>query len=130
MKTVSRVLGVVLLVCPAVVAQSQRGTLCVAPNSPEPPTRVSPAQSYNPATLTFKIDKRPPVPWPHKESVKIDDLDVNERHLVVLVSDGKTIQSFWFRFSEHKATDLCISFDGYQGVQLDDRKSSPWCKCK
>jgi hypothetical protein len=78
----------------------------------------------------LKIDKRPPVPWPHKESVKIDDLDVSERHLVVLVSDGKTIQSFWFRFSEYKATDLCIIFDGYEGVQLDDRKSSPWCKCK
>lgn len=130
MKIASRSLWVLLLTCPALIAQSGRGTLCVAPNSSEPPTRFSPGQFYNPATLTLKIDKRPPVPWPHKESIKIDDLDVSERHLVVLTSDGKKIQSFWFRFSEYKTTDLCISFDGYQGVQVEDKKSSPWCKCK
>jgi len=118
----------VFLACPAVMAQSGRGTLYVRPNSSEPPTRVSPGQFYNPATLTLKIDKRPPIPWPHKESVKIDDLDVNERHLVVLTSDGKNVQSFWFRFSDYKTTDLCIGFDGYQGVQLHE-KNSPLCKC-
>jgi hypothetical protein len=91
---------------------------------------VTPGQNFNPATLTLKIDKRPPIPWPHKESVKVEDLDVGERHLVVLTSDGKKIQSFWFNFSDYKTTDLCISFDGYQGVQLGDKKSSPECKCK
>jgi hypothetical protein len=78
-----KALCVVLVPCPAVAAQSQRRALCVAPNSLEPRTRVSPGQSYNPATLTLKIDKRPPIPWPHKESVKIDDLDISERHFIV-----------------------------------------------
>jgi hypothetical protein len=128
-KIVSRGLCIVLLVCPALVAQSGRGTLYVRPNSSEPPPRVSPGQFYNPATLTLKIDKRPPIPWPHKESVKIDDLDVKERHLVVLTSDGRNVQSFWFRFSDYKTTDLCIGFDGYQGVQLHE-KNSPLCKCQ
>lgn len=110
------------------MAQTGRGILYVQPNSPEPPTRVSPGQFYNPATLTLKIDKRAPIAWPHKERVKIDDLDLNVRHLVVVASDGKNIQSFWFRFSEFKTTDLCIGFDGYQGVQLHE-KDSPLCKC-
>jgi hypothetical protein len=125
----SRALLVLLLACPAIMAQTERGTLYVKPNSSESPTRVSPGQCYNPATLTLKIDKRAPIPWPHKESVRIDDLDVNVRHLVVLTSDGKNVQSFWFRFSDFKTTDLCIRFDGYQGVQLHE-KNSPLCKCQ
>jgi hypothetical protein len=91
---------------------------------------TSPGDDYNPATLSMRIDKRPPIPWPHKESVKIGDLDVGERHLVVLTSDGKRIKSFWLRFKDYETTDLCIHFDGYQGVQVEDQKSSPWCKCK
>lgn len=95
-----------------------------------PPTRISPGGFYNPATLSVKIDKNPPILWPHKESIKIGDLDINQRHLIVLTSDGKKIQSFWFRFSDYKSTDLCIDFDGYQGVRLQEKKYSPWCKCK
>ena len=90
---------------------------------------ISPGGDYNPATLLFKIDKRKAVPWPHKESLKIEGLDLKERHLVVLISDDKRIQSFWFRFTDFKNADLCISFDGYQGVQLREAKGSQ-CKCK
>src|ERR1700741_2586702 len=130
MKIVGRLLCAMLLLGPALFGQSGRATVCVAPNSPDPPTRTSPGGLYNPVTLSLKIDKNPPIRWPHKDSIKIGDLDVNQRHLVVLTSDGKKIQYFWLRFSEYKTTDLSISFDGYQGVQLDDRKSAPWCKCK
>ena len=89
----------------------------------------SPGQFYNPATLILKIDERSPISWSHKESVKIDDLDVNEDHLVVLTSDGKNVQSHGLRFSDHKTTDLCIGFDGYQGVQRHE-KNSTLCKCQ
>jgi len=88
------------------------------------------ADCTTPATLSLKIDKNPSILWPHKESTKIGDLDVSQRHLVVLTSDGKKIQSFWFRFSDYKSTDLCMDFDGYQGVRLQEKKYSPWCKCK
>jgi hypothetical protein len=104
------------------------GTVCVLPNSSERPTRISPGGDFNPATLTVRIDKRPPVPWPHKQAIRIENLPVNERHLVVLASDGKRIQSFWFRFSRFEDSRLCLSFDGYQGVDLED-KSALWCKC-
>ena len=130
MKSAIRVITILLLSCPVLYGQSERGTICVAPNSPEPPTLISPGGDYNPATLSLSIDKGKPILWPHKESIKIDGLNLAERHLIILTSDGKRIQSFWFRFSDYKSTDLCVDFDGYQGVRLQEKKYSPWCKCK
>ncbi len=110
-------------------ARLEHGTICILPNSPDPPTRISPGGMYNPATLALSIDKGKPILWPHKRSVEIENLTLNERHLIVLTSDGKRIQSFWFRFSA-KNPRLCLSFDGYQGVQLGDPQNALWCKCK
>jgi hypothetical protein len=119
---------VALLTLPDLSRQAQRGTVCVAPNSTEAPAKFSPGQNYNPATLSIRMDKGPLTPWPHKEGMKIGDLDVNERHLVTVTSDGKRLFSFWFKFSEYKSGDLCLSFDGYEGAQLQETKA--WCKCK
>ncbi len=130
MKLVSAVLVIGLLALLAPSAVGQQGFVCVAPNSTQRPTRISPGGDYNPTTLSVKTDKGRLVLWPHKEGLRIADLDLNERHLVTLVSDGKAISSFWFKFSQYKSQDLCLSFDGYQGPQLQEIKSSPWCKCK
>jgi hypothetical protein len=130
MKRASQIAMLVLVSCSLLYAEPGRGTVCVAPNSSEPPTRFSPGGYYNPATLTIQVDKREPIKWPHKESVQIGDLDLTERHLIVLTSDGKRIQSFWFRFSNYSSNELCVDFDGYQGVRLQEKKASPWCKCK
>jgi hypothetical protein len=108
----------------------QGGTVCVAPNSSTAPARISPGGQYNPATLSLKIDNGRLILWPHKESAIIADLDLHRRHLLTVTSDSKRIHSFWFRFSEYKSNDLCVLFDGYQSVQLQERKRSPWCKCK
>lgn len=110
---------------------SKGGSVCVLPNSSEPPTRISPGGEYNPDTLTVRMDKRQSIPWPHKHPVLIDGLDLQERHLVVLTSDGKRIQSFRFKFSpQDDDGKVCLYFDGYQGVQLGDRKRALWCKVK
>jgi hypothetical protein len=71
-----------------------------------------------------------PILWPPKKPVRIEHLSLNERHLVVLTSDGKRIQSFWFQFSDYKDVKLCLYFDGYQGVQLGDKQGALWCRCK
>ena len=110
--------------------QPQRGTVCIAPISSEPPTWISPGGEYNPATLSVKIDRGRLIPWPHKECVSIGDLDLNQRHLVTVTSDGKPIQSLWFRFSEYGNNDLCVSFDAYTLIQVHGVKHSPSCKCK
>jgi hypothetical protein len=106
------------------------GSICVLPNSPEPPSRISPGGEYSPNTLKVRVDRQEPVRWPHKTPVLIDRLDLQVRHLVVLTSDGKPIQSVRFKFSDYHDTRLCISFDGYQGVQLGNRTDALWCKAK
>jgi hypothetical protein len=111
-------------------SNKENGSVCVLPNSPESPTRISPGGEYNPKTLTLRIDKQEPIRWPHKEPVLIDNLDLEANHLVVLTSDGKRIQSFRFKFSENDDAKLCIYFDGYQGVQLGSRKNADWCRVK
>lgn len=107
--------------------QPNRGTVCVAPIAAAPPERTSPGQDYNPDTLSIRFDRRAAVLWSKNERMKFADFDRAIRHLVVLTSDGKRIQSFWFRFSDYKSDALCLSFDGYQGVQL--QKSTPRCTC-
>jgi hypothetical protein len=131
-----------LLVCTALLSASclahqvsteaniSGGVVCVLPNSPESPTRISPGGEYNPVTLTVRIDKRESVPWPHKKPVVIDGLGLEDSHTVVLTSDGKRIQSFRFKFSEYHDEKLCISYDGYQGVQLGNRTNALWCKAQ
>jgi hypothetical protein len=111
-------------------AEQKAGSVCVLPNSPEPPTRISPGGEYNPKTLTLRIDKQEPIHWPHKQPVLIDGLDLQAKHLVVLTSDGKRIQSFQFKFAEDDDARLCIYFDGYQGVQLGSKKNADWCRVK
>ncbi len=124
-RTIALLIG--FLFSKALSAQTTGGTICVVPNSAEPPTLISPGGSYNPATLLVKIDKREAVPWPHKKSIKIEGLDLKERHLIVLISDGEPIQSFRFRFAGY---NVSISFDGYQGVQLKNADGHPGCKCQ
>lgn len=67
-----------------------------------------------------------------KKSLKIEELDLTGRHLLaVLDSRNKPIESLWFRFSGYRSTNLCISYDGYQGVSLKEAdRHTPWCKCK
>jgi hypothetical protein len=110
--------------------QPERGTVCVLRNSSEPPTRISPGGEYYPATLSVRIDKQQPILWPHQKPVRIERLSLNEHHLVVLTSDGKRIQSFWFQFSDYKDVKLCLYFNGYQGGQLGDKQGAFWCRCK
>jgi hypothetical protein len=111
-------------------AEHKGGSICVLPNSPEPPTRISPGGEYNPVTLTIRVDKGQPINWPHKRPVLIESLDLQGNHLLVLTSDGKRIQSFRFKFSEDDDARLCIYFDGYQGVQLGNKKNADWCRVK
>jgi len=51
-----------------------------------------------------------------------------QRTLVVVYYGGKPIQSFRFRFTDYKETELCLLFDGYGGPDL--RPMSKLCHCK
>jgi hypothetical protein len=127
-------LTVILLLSQATpAAPGGYGTVCVASRAVTPfrGQVIPPTGEVSSGGLRLKVDKRPSVPWPQRESIKIEGLDLNERHLLaVLDAHGKPIESFWFKFSEYGSADLCMSYDGYQGVGLDKAKRCPWCKCK
>jgi hypothetical protein len=116
------ILLIVLSIGPSLIAETT-GSVCVLPNPSESPTRISPGGEYNPATLMVKIDKKEALHWPHHDGLVIDGLNIGVRHRMVLYSDNKPIQSFWFRFSEYETNRIQVSFDRYQGVQMHGMKA-------
>jgi hypothetical protein len=114
-------------------ADPETGTVCVAARALDPfrGQVIPPTGEVDSHGLQVKVDKRPSTPWPQRESLKIVGLDLKERHLLVVVdAHGKPIESLWFRFADYKSAHLCMSYDGYGGIGLDDDgKHRPWCKC-
>ena len=115
-------------------AEPETGSICVAARALDPfRGQVIPATGeVSSGGLQVKVDKRPAVPWPERESLKIEGLDLKERHLLAVVNaHGKSVESLWFRFADYKSRHLCMFYDGYQGIGLDeDGKRRPWCRCK
>jgi len=110
--------------------ESATGSLCSAPVLEKPIHASAPGLFCSSEKLSLKIDETT-MPWPIKQSLKIDALDAAVRHRVVVLCNGKPQQSFGFRFSDHKATDLCLFLnDLYKTAQLWEDKRCPWCRCK
>jgi hypothetical protein len=112
----------------------ETGTICVASRAATPfrGQVIPPTGEVDSHGYQVKIDKRAAVPWPQRESLKIEGLDLKERHLLAVVDNtGKPIESLWFRFTDYKGVHLCMSYDGYQGIGLaEDGRHYPWCRCK
>jgi hypothetical protein len=129
-KPTAVVLLLVALLCPAILSEPARGTICVLAQPDHFPGGIVMGMlRYNPATLKLRIDKQAAIPWPHKENLKIGDLDPAGSHLPTIISDGKAIQSAWFRFADFETPDMCLHFDSYGAIQMRDIKHS-LCKCK
>jgi hypothetical protein len=115
-------------------AEPEPGTVCVAARAVTPfwGQVIPPTGEVSSGGLRVKVDQRPPIAWPQRESLKIEGLDSTERHLLAVVdAHGKTVESLWFRFTTYNSLHLCMSYDGYQGIGLlADGKHCPWCKCK
>jgi hypothetical protein len=125
----------VLLVTISGTAQRGMGSVCVAARIDDPFVKepaILPNGEMNSHGLKVRVDKRPVEEWPQRKSLKFDGLDTSERHLlVVLDSSGKPIESVRFKFSDYTNTDLCMSYDGYQGIGLQEAtRRTPWCKCR
>jgi hypothetical protein len=91
-------------------AQHSSGSVCVAARVDDSFWKESamlPNGQINSHGLKVKIDKRPVTAWPERKSLKIEELDTVERHLlVVLDSSGKPIESVRFKFSDYKSSEL------------------------
>jgi hypothetical protein len=107
-------------------AQPKTGMLCVIPDPPGCCSRVT--IDFDLKTLMFRIDNGKKTPWPQKMGFKIEGLSLAEKHLVVVYSAGKPLQSFRFRFADYNEAELCLLFDGYGGPDL--RPMSRSCGCK
>jgi hypothetical protein len=107
-------------------AVPKTGMICVIPDPPGCCDRFT--ISFDLKTLMFRIDDGKKTAWPQKTGLKIEGLSLAEKHLVVVYSGGKPIQSFRFRFTDYHESELCLLFDGYGGPDL--RHMSRLCGCK
>ena len=126
------VLMALLLLAALAIADPETGSVCVASRTDDPWWKVAPPDATNTRGFRVKIDKRSAEPWPQRTSLKLDGLDLEDAHLLVILNGtGKLVESVRFKFSTFKSADLCMSYDGYQGMQLQEAtKRTPWCKCK
>jgi hypothetical protein len=132
-KPAAVLIAIVTLLCPASFTQSEGGTVCVAPIPENMPATSAPGLGCASNSFSLRIDAQSIFSWPTKKSVRIDGLDLRVRHSVAVYCDGKPQQYFRFRFSEFKATELCLFLnDLYKTAQLWDpnQNPAPWCKCK
>jgi len=121
---------IVALINPNCFAESESGSVCIAPARFDPKNMSAPGLYCDAEKFSLKIGTQV-MPWPIKEGVKLAGLDLNTRHRVIVLCDHKPQQSFTFRFSEFKTKQLCLFLNGlYRTAQLWEAKSAPWCKCK
>ena len=128
LKPIGIALLAALVIFPSYAAQSETGSLCIAPIGPT----GGQAWLRCPSAWSLRIDMQKPIPWPRAKSFKIDGLDVTTHHRIVVFCSGKAQQSFVFNFAEFKHSDLCLFLnDLYVTAQLWDPKviPTPWCKC-
>jgi hypothetical protein len=135
MKTGLLAVTLVLLGSISGAAQRVTGSVCVVARIDDPfwkEPATLPNGEVNSHGLKIRVDTRPAEKWPQRKSLKIEGLDTSEQHLlVVLDSSGKPIESAHFKFSEYKSSDLCMTYDGYQGIGLQEvSRRTSWCKCR
>jgi hypothetical protein len=111
-------------------AQSETGSVCVAPARFDPKNASAPGLYCEAEQFSLKIDAQV-MAWPIKESVSFAGLDLSSRHRVIVLCNHKPQQSFTFRFSEFKSKQPCLFLnDLYRTVQLSESKRAPWCHCR
>jgi hypothetical protein len=122
---------VLVFVNPAFSAET--GSICLAPvvDQNPPLTFVPPGAPCDAAKLSVRIDTQRSVAWPVNGNVNMGDLDASVTHRVVILCNGKSQQSFRFRFADFETRKLCLFInDLYKTVQLWDSKRTPWCRCR
>lgn len=134
MKATHVVLFLLIIAAQLNAADEHTGTVCVAARADTPfRGQVIPQRGVvSSGGLRVKIDKRPSVAWPQRQGLAFDNLDINVTHSIsVLNAKGRSVESVRFRFSNYNSRTLCMAYDGYQGIGLQElTKHTPWCKCK
>src|SRR5260370_1639369 len=112
---------IVALINPNCFAESESGSLCIAPARFDPKNSSAPGLYCEAEKFSSKIEAQV-MAWPVKESVKLAGLDLNPR---IVLCDHKPQQSFTFRFSEFKTRQLCLFLnDLYRTVSCGNQERS------
>ena len=84
MRIVAIALALASILFQARAAESQAGSVCVASRAADSfrGQVIPPTGEVSSNGLRVRIDKRPSEPWPQRKSLKIDGLDIGERHLL------------------------------------------------
>jgi hypothetical protein len=124
----------IFLAQPAFSFEKDAGSICVDPlPKPIEGRRAAGRGSVrcDAEKYSFKIDAQPLRPWPKKEAIKIENVDMAAHHRVTVFCGGKAMESATFHFSEIKTRRLCLFLnDLYWTIQIWEAKSAPWCRCK
>lgn len=130
MRTSRVALWITALTALVLCAEPKTGWVCIAPVLAKPLPTSAPNLECSSEKLSLKVDEKT-MPWPMKQSVKVEGLDTAVQHRVIVLCNGKPQQSFGFRFSEFETKELCLFINGfYKTVQLWSDKRCPWCKCR
>jgi hypothetical protein len=115
--------------------ERETGTLCLAPLR-NAPIAIYPPSGRSPFCLItgkakVKIDNRQSLDWPNDKELKIAGLDLAGPHRIVIVCDGKPVQTFRFRFSQKDNKRVCLLINDFYGwAQFFEPKGALGCPCK
>lgn len=132
-RVLAALLGV-FLAQPAFSLEKEAGSICIDPlPKPIEGRRVVGRGSVrcDAEKYSFKIDAQPLRPWPEKEAIKIENVDMAAYHRVTVFCGSKAMEAAGFDFSGVKSKKLCLFLnDLYWTIQIWESKSVPWCRCK
>jgi hypothetical protein len=126
-------IAVAIVLCslflPRQLLGQENGSLTIFPVPDTWSKYVGPGKYCEPGKLSIRIDNGDTVQWPRKQPVKVQDLALDQSHLVTARCAGKPLQAVRFRFSDFKSVHVCVRYDVYGGIYLFDYTTRGWgCK--
>lgn len=118
------------------LSDSLRGTICIAPlpKDAKITDRDIPGKQTRKYTYNFnvQIDSMNAISVTENSNHFIENLDIVNKHLVIIRDGENIIESFWFSFEDKESTNLCLFYvPWYQTWLLDPLLyNRPWCKCQ
>jgi len=95
------------------IAQENDGMLKIDPipaNQPwdpkDPSWQRNPTGANPDSIFYIQVDELEPIKISAKDSGLVEHLNVNKKHIIKIVFNGKRIESFWFNFKEYECNKL------------------------
>jgi hypothetical protein len=115
-------------------ADDPTGAVCIAPvekSNARVKSLANPSGGNKVQVYSVRIDRRAPLEVSSEHGITVKNLALQERHLVMISGDGKSLTSFHFQFSDYQTRDLCLWMKPlYETWSLTDSKGhGKTCSC-